>query len=343
MSDSHKSSVENDIIKDTNTNFQPSPLEIEKLPPTDEDHDDDNSLFSSHSIHAKSVSRLARTNLHFFIGSFLYVLLAIWDLPDKDQRDYPSKVRLPDTDADIMENDDFYDIHISTHVIAVSVDQVLSGLAAIFYVLDSLVYLKHLLDSTGKASIVESTHYLLHNLQEFYLQISFAFTFGLAAILEFTSNLNDSAILRSISNHVYLLNSMLMLSGRNKWRIHSIPSAFEIIGDFLFAIGSVTDVILSYWYFRVVGQMGDDVDAGAADRAVAMGDLFSAGLWLMDAILYIAAGYCTNNSCNSKGGEYQVVAGGDENEMADIEEVISHLSFSPSYDTNLPCWPKNPV
>jgi hypothetical protein len=120
-------------------------------------------------------------------------------------------------------------------------------------------------------------------------------TFGAGAVLELASsyvvdtNEPVSDILSMASCHIYLVNALLLtapLFSSYQWkdlRRFSMKRLcrtdnLEYLGDLFFLIGSVIDVILSYWNLEFTDL-----------NLVGYGYLLSAILWLIDAIFYIAA------------------------------------------------------
>jgi hypothetical protein len=303
--------------------FEVAPLEIEELLPADERDDDHSSHDNNNNNNARPISRRGRTNLFFLLGSLFYVWLAIWDLPDKDSDEM-------DMDIIDIDNDDF-------------MDKALAGMAAFCYVLDAGMELRQLRLSSPEHE--QSTHHLRHNLRRLpALQLAVGLTFGLAALLEFSSTLFASDGVLSLSNHVYLLNAMLLVTGKQWYCMYSISTALEVIADVLFVTGSVNDVVFSYWFSARSRNHPTGEDDGTtstanananANRAVAMGDLFSAGLWLIVAILYIVADCCFDDDDDDddhRVGEYEAIDGNDD-EMATFE--IPPIIFSSNDDASV--------
>jgi hypothetical protein len=123
-------------------------------------------------------------------------------------------------------------------------------------------------------------------------------TFGTGAAFDLAGGLIVDSLeplsdmLSMIACHIYLLNALLLTmpifsscSLRKPFPninelCHCHGAKLEYIGDLLFLIGSIIDVMLSYWNLEFSGL-----------NLVNYGFLLSAVLWLIDAIFYIAADY----------------------------------------------------
>jgi hypothetical protein len=115
--------------------------------------------------------------------------------------------------------------------------------------------------------------------------------FDLAASFIVDKNEPVSDMLSMVACHIYLVNALLLtapLFFSYQWKdirqfsIKRLCRAdnLEYLGDLFFLIGSIIDVLLSYWNLEFTGL-----------NLVDYGYLLSAILWLIDAIFYIAADY----------------------------------------------------
>lgn len=117
------------------------------------------------------------------------------------------------------------------------------------------------------------------------LELGVALTFGIAASCDFVGALTfdedaPSYTASSAAVHVYLLNALLVITGRRP-NFASWPEAFTGAGDILFLIGSVIDVVISYFLTPEA--------ALPTLKTMAWWNLASAVLWFVDSILYILA------------------------------------------------------
>lgn len=131
-----------------------------------------------------------------------------------------------------------------------------------------------------------------------------AATFGIAAViglaavlveyvddetLDFTGTSSEKAavLLDAISIHVYALSAVICISGKRQRPILNAstpssspwtsPEVLEDVGDLLFFLGSIVDVVLCDYAF-------DDSNQPAWS-------MFSSLLWLIDAMLYLRSDY----------------------------------------------------
>lgn len=118
-------------------------------------------------------------------------------------------------------------------------------------------------------------------------EVGVACTFGLAAICDVIGELiwdedwpEPGYAAGSAAVHVYLLNALLVVSGRRP-RFSSLPKALMSAGDILFLVGSVIDVLISY--------IDNPKTPPSWFRLIAWSGLFSSVLWFTDSILYVLA------------------------------------------------------
>jgi hypothetical protein len=242
-------------------------------------------------LRPQPISRRGRTNLFFFLGSLFYVWVAIWDLPEELKT--VNEIKLLDKD-ELVEFDLF-----DSFQVAISPYKAVAGMAALCYVFDALVEIAQLPSA-------QATHHLMHNVRRHipFIELSVGVTFGLSAILDFCSSVtsdddSDTSVSKRLhvtALHIYLLNCLLLLIGK-RFTMKSVSTSLEVVGDVLFVTGSVNDVFLAYWYRKEYDE--------EATEARAMGDLFSAILWLIDALLYIIADCCSTEELNRS--NYEVI------------------------------------
>lgn len=270
-------------------------------------------------LRERPISRRGRTNLFFFLGSLCYVWVAIWDLPEELKTVHEIQLR----DKDELVEFDLFD----SFRVAISPYKAVAGMAALCYVFDALVDIAQLPSA-------QSTHHLMHNVRRNIpcIELSVGVTFGLSAILEFFSSVtttsdnddSDSSVSKRLhvtALHIYLLNCLLLLIGK-RFTMNSISTSLEVVGDVLFVTGSVNDVFLAYWYRKEHDE--------EATEARAMGDLFSAILWLIDAMLYIIADCCsTEEHKDRSGNNYEVI-----DEELSIALCSAAASDRRSFDTD---------
>jgi len=152
-----------------------------------------------------------------------------------------------------------------------------------------------------KHSVSGSKAYLFH------LEESVAVIFGTAALFDLLSALlsdaapESSSLISSVSCHLYLFEAVVALFGRRLLKIPPLhdqaddgsqdPSSTLVYlnqyGDFLFLLGSLIDVATSYCY--VLPSIQDSLQLSCWNLA-------SSFLWLVDALLYLAADIIYENS-----------------------------------------------
>ncbi len=114
-----------------------------------------------------------------------------------------------------------------------------------------------------------------------------AILFGMAATLDLRGSLISSSesggidgFMWLLSSHLYLFSALSTLSSMN-YRCGSIPLSLNLIGDILFMIATLIDVSISY--------ISDPDIVFETQHVLLRFGLLSSVLWLLDAILYIAA------------------------------------------------------
>jgi len=240
-------------------------------------------LLEEQSVSSDSASMDDRkeylSNILFLLGSILFVGQAICNVRSEQEWNSP-------TPAPANEDDDASYCYVT---ITLTPYVLLSGAAALCYVLDAGIGLAHLTaTATG-------------HLQGFggnrLLEIGAGTTFALGAMFEFASTLASDDNCPTVSDnfikvglHSYLFNAVLVLAGKPS-SDGSFSDRLSSLGDLLFLIGSSIDVILTYFY-----------DTPSAWKLVEWGNLISSILWLVDSFLYILAGHYNNNN-DSEGTE----------------------------------------
>lgn len=219
------------------------------------------------------------SNLLFLVGSCLYVWLAIWDILSE------KSWYLPVDDHPTSR----WSAWLNSYMIV-------SVAAASCYVIDASRLICQRSNPLGNSLDLENSNAHVDNLHNHFLHrfqssqtvaVSVGLTFGLGAtfdlIAALTSELPDPLISDWAvvgAAHSYLVNAVLLLSGKSV-AFSSFSQKATVLGDFLFLIGSLVEVSLSYFY---IGQESDRVW-----KYVYLGYLFSSILWLLNALLYIVA------------------------------------------------------
>ena len=221
------------------------------------------------------------SNSFFFLGSVMYV----WT-----------------STVDLVETKPFWMAY-----------KTLSAIAALMYVANSLVDLrvsvKEIRGNVGSGRFGDDPHW----------EIGVAVTFGIAAICDFLGTLTydvspvPAYVAYSTSVHVYLLNAIMVLSGRVPG-FSSLPKGLTSGGDMLFLVGSLIDVLISYV---------DNPEAPASEwRMIAWGSLTSSILWFIDALLYILADVVPTSS--NEDDDYVLAHSGDiDEDDLEFSSVVS--------------------
>jgi len=236
---------------------------------------------------------------HFFFlgGSLLYFWLAVWDIRDEST--------WYDDDDDDDNSITLRSWRSLTFITMMDRHTLLSAAAALCYVGDAGV-------TTAQLPIIYFRHSNKITRQVLFFMGN-SITFGLGAILEFTSAVTEVSHLE-ISNwtavvamHAYLVNAAIVLFFKKRRKHHGycggVPVTFserlELLGDVLFGVGCSVDVSLSYYY----NDRTTDNEWIWVDR----GNLVSAVLWLVDSILYIAADFYYFNHIEEEDGQELMV------------------------------------
>lgn len=217
-----------------------------------------------HPVVRLEETRSVACHFLFLMGSILFVWLAVWDIQDEQN------------DRDNLDNNVVLSsfVNLTPHV-------VLSAAAALCLVIESVLQILTLRKAAKEAGQGRSR----------YPEIALSVSFGLGAFLAFlsavTEDLDDNERISNMAlagaEHFYLITTVILLTWK-KQRFYTLGNKLESAGDMFFACGSLLDVALSYFHFY---GTTDDESLKIANR----GNLLAAVLWLLDAILYIAADY----------------------------------------------------
>jgi hypothetical protein len=235
------------------------------------------------------------SNFLFLVGSSLYVWLAVWDM--RRESSYT------DDAAGAVDDDAQSSQDGTTAVVGFwSRYMALSAAAASCYVIVAIlqifpcIVLSRRGSGNGDPGSVSNT-----------VSWSLGLSFGCGAILDLLSAVSGTMRDQRITNitawgaaHSYLANAVILLLGTSQPKADSNPATTptsapfeeaavtrtlseqaEFLGDYLFLVGSLVDVSLSYFYFS-----GNSL---AMWKNIYVGNLVTAVLWLVDSILYIAA------------------------------------------------------
>lgn len=189
----------------------------ETIEPSDAVRLDELSSNDSSTFERRSQRFPSFSNACFFVGSILYLILAVWDV--------------------LLVNDESFRYSY----------WILSILAALSYLLDAVASCRH-------------------------LGFLVAGSFGLGAIFDLLSSTFDSYWCGAAAVHVYLLHAAVAYGRTNTTRL-------ERLGDGLFFVGSVLDVVNAYVYETRYWR-----------REVYL-NLVTTVLWWIDAVLYLVVEY----------------------------------------------------
>lgn len=200
------------------------------------------------------------SNAFFVLGSLFYVWYSISDVIDTYNED--------DSADDDTANDTWC-------------YKALRSAGALFYLANSIVDLRvsivEIQGNIGSGRFGDDPSW----------EVGVACTFGLAAICDLIGELiwdedwpEPGYAAGSAAVHVYLLNALLVISGRIP-RFSSLPKALMSAGDILFLVGSVIDVLISY--------IDNPKTPPSWFGLIAWSALFSSLLWFTDSILYVLA------------------------------------------------------
>jgi len=247
-------------------------------------------LSLSSSSCSLSSSQFAESNYHlkssipstvlFLVGSILYMELSRMDLIDADYYYEDSN----DDDNDDTDNDYYENPYFNKFTI-------MSIFGALLFVVNAIwdIYWCFGREREWKEKInagyasddeEENEAYHREEQQNFYS----ALAFGTAGSIDLaTAFIQDDDIVANITvftSNLYLLSAVLALKG-TVLSCPSIPTGFALVGDILFALGSLIDVAISF--------ISDPEFLHLNSRILAQWSCLSSSLWLMDALLYFTA------------------------------------------------------
>ena len=214
----------------------------------------------------------------FFLGSFCYLISAIWDLVDyyEDLEEY---------DEDYYDEDeDYYDNCKITHP-PLSVYLIISILGSSCYLVDALFSSAGVHGHFSDGMDTELS-------KERVLHCGVRFFFGVGASLDVLVALLDDPECPTWqfrcavgAVYSYLIFAILVLSSRNT-KFFADGQRLVSFGDLLFLMGSLIDVFDSFYW-----NTSTSTDSW---RIADYGNLISSSLWFIDSILYILAEYGWN-------------------------------------------------
>jgi Cation efflux family len=258
------------------------------------------------------------SNLLFLLGSILYVRLALWDIRIREQESFAD-----DDDKTTQRKS----VWLSPYM-------VLSAAAASCYVVDAALQVfkspEETTNGSSSNSSSENNHnHLFHRFQSSRIaKLCVGLTFGLGALLDFMSAVSSTLNDQRWTNwtaigaaHAYLLNAILLLAGKKVASFLTLADSVEMVGDGLFLVGSVVGVLLSYFY-NVKTPYG-------VLKYVDQGNLLTSVLWLVDALLYIAADVCVENEVDDE------ETSSDEEEAAPVESDAHSVPLLHSSSSSL--------
>lgn len=223
---------------------------------------DDSSESSSESIYEfKDFMFVVLSNCMFFIGSSCYVTTAHWDLK--------WYIGVQNSDDDYYK---YYDFSIKHFEMSTYTAIVIFGATLLIFnaTLDLTVCLNR-----AKSYEVSVFH------RDIFSDILSAVAFGLAASIDFVTTFLTGNVVHLItttsivSAHIYLLSAIFSLWGTPLCKCYTSEGRLSLIGDWLFLVGSLIDVIISY--------ISDPALIKVNDIILYRSSVFSSFLWLTDA------------------------------------------------------------
>lgn len=142
--------------------------------------------------------------------------------------------------------------------------------------------------------------------------------FGAGACLDFVAAVTSTLPDPQWSNwttvgaaHAYVANALLVLwRARRRRRQQQSPAPLltlsqraEALGNRLFLLGALVDMSLSYVYTGILVGSAAAVNADKVWQGVYRGNLVTSVLWLVDALLYIAADVLADDEDDDNEGE----------------------------------------
>lgn len=218
---------------------------------------------SSHdsSYDQKGLLIAVSSNLAFFVGSVCYCLTSYWDWIWYIKTQY--------------YDDDYYDYNADTITFTLDAYSYVSIFGAILMIFNAAFDFYRYIHRFGN----KSTGSLLNNFVSSDLLA--AFSFGIAASIDLIVTFLTGDVVRLVnvasivSAHIYLLSAIFSLYGQPLFDFTLSEGRLCLIGDWLFLIGSLIDVLISYFSDRDIIK----INGGALNGM----NIFSSVLWVTDA------------------------------------------------------------
>jgi hypothetical protein len=271
------------------------------------------------------------SNVLFFLGSLCYVMISIYDcLWLKHNPNYynPNYYSYSYDQNEETSVEDYYD-YGTFKINAYSITSI-SG--ALFFVLNAMTDLYQCRCNTQDSQInlcrAFSTASSANGVRDILGNYISAILFGSGALTDAVSmslSTQHQAVAGIISSHIYFLSSIPALSNvMNSCPFSSAPPGirFSMIGDLLFFIGSLIDVLISYINDPKLIQVNRNWIYGTS--------FLSSSLWLIDAILYLVGDYWVHRYHVNSQGER------DENEDGENSSVLLRSSRRIGWSSSLP-------
>jgi hypothetical protein len=125
-----------------------------------------------------------------------------------------------------------------------------------------------------------------------------AILFGIAATIDLRGALSSTGgpggvngVMWLLSSHLYLFSALSAMTSIN-YKCDSKPVVLNLVGDVMFLIGSLIDVVISY--------ISDPDIISESQNVLLRLALLSSVLWLTDAMLYISANFLVWNRRRQK-------------------------------------------
>ena len=250
-----------------------------------EEESDEDSIESLLSDWVEGLKFSIPSNSLFFLGSLCYVWMSIHDwLWLKHNPDYYNDD--PSSEEASSATDD-YSYYYSYGINAYKITGILGSLCFILNVLTDLYRCR--CDSKEINFSLSAVLSGESESRDLLRDCISATLFGSGALTDIVStslSAHHQATAGIISSHIYFLSSIpALINLVNSCPISSSPTGIllSLIGDLLFFIGSSIDVGISYISDPELLRVNRDWIYGSS--------FFSSFLWLIDAILYLAADY----------------------------------------------------
>mmetsp|Transcript_10209 Transcript_10209/g.11312 ORF Transcript_10209/g.11312 Transcript_10209/m.11312 type:complete len:357 (+) Transcript_10209:51-1121(+) len=235
------------------------------------DDDDETSLSTTPSEIVEDLIFSIPSNIMFLLGSTLYTILSIMD--------WRFVIASRDADDDYYIDDGIVYFQLDTYTLILICAAFLMILnAALDF--SQCVYTSKQKEQRGEMSS------MCH--RDIIFDVLSSLTFGIAAAIDFGTCFLNGDVQRIIfiasiaSSHIYLLSAIFSLSNQSLCACYNKDDILIRAGDWLFLIGSLIDVVISYSdpYIK------DDIST-----VVYLSSLIGSGLWLLDAVLYISVDF----------------------------------------------------